>query len=133
MKVVIAGTRYKDPVNKIPFDDYGLIIQSVQRSGYKITEVVCGQAIGVDKLGDQWASSNNIEVRYMPVTPQEWNYYGKAAGPMRNRRMAEYCDAAIVIWDGVSPGTRNMIDEMIRMKKPYYIGMTKSTVEDFMK
>lgn len=132
MKVVIAGTRYKDPANKIPFDDYGLVVQSVQRSGFNITEVVCGQAIGVDKLGDQWASANDCEVRYMPVTPEEWNKYGKAAGPMRNRRMAEYCDAAIIIWDGVSPGSRNMIDEMIRVKKPYYIGMTKSTVEDFM-
>lgn len=133
MKVVIAGTRYVDPVSKIPFDDYGLVIQAVQRSGYTIKEVVSGQAIGVDKLGEMWAQANDCEIRYMPVTPQEWTKYGKAAGPMRNRRMAEYCDAAVIIWDGVSPGTRNMIDEMIRVKKPYYIGMTKSTVEDFMK
>jgi hypothetical protein len=133
MKVVIAGTRYKDPVNKLPFDDYRLVVQSIQRSCFNITEEITGEAIGVDKLGEQWAAVNDIPVTRMPVSPQEWNKYGKAAGPMRNRRMAEYCDAAIIIWDGISPGTRNMIDEMIRVKKPYYIGMTKSTVEDFLK
>lgn len=132
MKVIIAGTRYKDPVNKIPFDDYGLLNRSIERCGFDIKEVVSGSAIGADKLGEQWASVNDIEIRYMPVSPQEWNKYGKAAGPMRNRRMAEYADAAIILWDGVSPGSRNMIDEMIMLNKPYYIGMTKSTIEDFL-
>ena len=132
MRVVIAGTRYKDSINKIPFDDYALVVQSVVRSGFDITEVVCGDAIGVDKLGERWATAFDVDIYYMPVTPMEWKQYGKVAGPMRNRRMAEYCDAAIIIWDGVSPGTRNMIDEMIRVKKPYYIGMTKATIEDFL-
>lgn len=133
MKVVIAGTRYKDPAKKTPFDDYALVAQAVIRSGFDITEEVSGGAIGVDQLGEQWADVYGVEVTRMPVTAEEWNKFGKAAGPMRNRRMAEYADAAIIVWDGVSPGTRNMIDEMIRVKKPYYIAMTKSTVEDFMK
>ncbi len=132
MKVVIAGTRYKDNDNKVPFDDYGLVLRSIERSGFDVTEVVCGLAIGVDKLGEQYALTHDKAIIYMPVTPQEWNKYGKAAGPMRNRRMAEYCDCAVIIWDGISPGTRNMIDEMIRVGKPYYLGMTKSTVEDFL-
>ena len=45
--------------------------------------------------------------------------------------MAEYADAAIVIWNGESPGTRNMIENMIRRKKPYHIGMTSATLKDF--
>jgi hypothetical protein len=45
--------------------------------------------------------------------------------------MAEYADAAIIIWDGQSKGTRNMIENMIRRKKPYHIGMTSATLEDF--
>lgn len=123
MKVIIAGTRYKDPVNKIPFDDYGLIVSAIERSGFEITEEVCGMAIGVDKLGEQWAITNNVPVKEMPA---DWNRHGKAAGPIRNRQMAEYADAAIIVWDGESPGSRNMINEMIRKKKPYYIAMTES-------
>lgn len=120
MKVIIAGTR--------SVEDYALIVQAVERSGYDITEVVCGMATGVDRLGEQWAIANGIPVREMPA---DWHRYGNSAGPYRNRAMAEYADAAIIIWDGQSRGTRNMIENMIRRKKPYYIAMTSTTLEDF--
>jgi len=67
----------------------------------------------------------------MPLTSEEWNRLGKRAGPMRNKRMAEYTDAAIIIWDGKSPGSRNMVNEMIKLNKPYHIGLTFNTIEDF--
>jgi hypothetical protein len=120
MKVIIAGTR--------TIDDYKLVVESIQRSGYDITEVVSGCATGVDRLGERWAIANNIPVKEMPA---DWNRYGNSAGPHRNRQMAEYADAAIIIWDGQSRGTRNMVENMIRRKKPYYIGMTSATLEDF--
>ena len=123
MKVIVAGTRYKDKANKIPFDDYRLVVEAIDRSGFEITEVVCGMAIGVDKLGEQWAIANNISVKEMPAN---WNAHGKAAGPIRNRQMAEYADAAVIVWDGVSNGSRNMINEMIRKKKPYFVALTES-------
>lgn len=128
MKVIIAGCRYKDPVNKIVFDNYGLILQSIERSGFNITEVVCGTAIGVDRLGEQWAISQGIPVKEMPA---DWNKFGKSAGPIRNRDMSLYADAAVIIWDGKTAGTRNMIDCMIKANKPYYIGMTESNLESF--
>lgn len=123
MKVIIAGTRYKDKANKIPFDDFKLVVQAVERSGFEITEVVCGKAIGVDQLGAQYATMKGIEIKEMPAN---WYKYGKAAGPIRNREMAEYADAAVVIWDGVSNGSRNMINEMIRKNKPYFVQLTES-------
>lgn len=120
MKVIIAGTR--------TIDNYKLVVESVQRSGYSITEVVSGCATGVDRLGERWALANNIPVKEMPAN---WSNLGKSAGPLRNKQMAEYADAAIIIWDGESRGARNMIENMIRRKKPYYIGMTSATLEDF--
>ena len=33
---------------------------------------------------------------------------------MRNRQMAEYADGLIVLWDGQSPGTKNMMEEAER-------------------
>lgn len=128
MKVIIAGTRYKDNEKKIPFDDYNLLVEAIKRSGFCITEVVCGCAVGADRLGERWASANGIPVKEMPA---DWNRYGKSAGPHRNRQMAEYADAAIVIWDGLSPGSRNMIENMIRRKKPYYVSLLSATLEDF--
>lgn len=120
MKVIVAGSRN--------VDDYKLVVDTIIRSGYTITEVVSGCATGIDRLGEQWARANNIPIKEMPAN---WNLNGKAAGPMRNKLMAEYADAAVIIWDGESRGTRNMIENMIRRKKPYHIGMTSATLEDF--
>lgn len=122
MKVIIAGSR--------DVKDYALVVRTIESSGWKdqITEVVSGCATGIDTLGEQWARANNIPVKEMPAN---WNLHGKSAGPQRNRAMAEYADAAVVIWDGQSRGTRNMIENMIRRKKPYHIGMTSATLEDF--
>lgn len=120
MKVIIAGSRN--------VEDYKLVSETIERSGYKITEVVSGCATGVDRLGEQWARMHDIPIKEMPAN---WSLNGKAAGPMRNKLMAEYADAAVIIWDGESPGTRNMIENMIRRKKPYHIGMTSATLEDF--
>lgn len=129
MKVIIAGTRYKDKDAKIVFDDYNLVVEAVARSGFNITEVVSGTAIGADRLGEKWAIANGIPIKEIPA---DWNRYGNAAGPMRNKVMAEYADAAIVVWDGKSPGSRNMVENMIRIKKPYYVALTSTTLEDFM-
>lgn len=120
MKVIIAGSRN--------VNDYSLVVQAVQRSGFTITEVVSGCATGIDRMGEQWAIANNIPIKEMPA---DWNRHGNSAGPQRNRAMAEYADAAIVVWDGKSRGSRNMIENMIRRKKPYYVALTSATLEDF--
>ena len=115
MKVIIAGSRN--------VHDYKLVVQAMERCGYEVTEVVCGMANGIDRLGEQWARANNISVIEMPA---DWNRHGKKAGVLRNIEMAKYADAAVVIWDGVSPGSRHMINEMIRKNKPYFVQLTES-------
>ena len=131
MKVVVAGPRYKDMETKIIFDDYHLVVNAIRDSNYKIDELVSGNAVGVDRLGETYATATNTPVKLMPITSHDWSTLGKRAGMVRNRQMAEYCDAAVIVWDGVSKGTRNMINEMIRLKKPYYLRMTMGTLEDF--
>lgn len=74
-----------------------------------IEEVVCGGAKGADLLGAMWANANNIPVKTFLA---EWDKYGRSAGMIRNRQMAEYGDFLIAFWDGQSPGTKNMINEM---------------------
>lgn len=108
MKVIIAGSRN--------ITDYNMIEQVISKSKFNITEVVCGCAIGVDRVGQQWAKNNSIKIEEMPAN---WNKHGRAAGPIRNSEMAKYADAAIIIWDGKSPGSKNMIDQMRRLNKPY--------------
>lgn len=121
MKVIVAGIRYSDPDAKTIFDDYALVAKAIEDSGFDVTEVVCGKAVGADTLGEQWATMKGIPVCEMPAN---WNRDGKAAGPIRNKAMADYADAAVIVWDGTSKGTYNMVQNMIKAKKSYYLVLT---------
>ena len=86
--------------------------------GFKVTEIVSGGCpSGADAAGERWASENDVGVLRFKA---EWEKYGKAAGPIRNKKMAEYADALLLIWDGKSPGSRNMREEMKKLGKKIY-------------
>jgi hypothetical protein len=110
MKVIVAGSR--------ELTDIRLVDQAIMDSKVHITELVSGGARGVDAMGEQWARLNDVPVK---VFPANWNLHGKAAGPIRNRQMAEYADFLVCIWDGCSRGTKNMFETMRSLKKPYFV------------
>lgn len=128
MKTIIAGSR--------DITDQQLVEDAIQESGFTITEVVCGEARGVDKLGKEWGLANGILPKSFPA---EWDNfdlpivrikyrngkkYNAAAGHVRNSDMAGYADALIAIWDGVSPGTKNMIDLALEYELEVYVKRT---------
>lgn len=113
MKTIIAGGR--------DFKDYNLLKKQVdyyRLHKNEITEVVSGGAAGADSLGEMYAIENNISIK---VFNADWNKHGRAAGPMRNKQMADYADVLIAVWDGQSKGTKNMIDQMNKLNKPVFI------------
>lgn len=111
MKVIVAGSR--------SFDDQALMDKWIhQIKSFGLEEIVSGHAKGADSLGEQAAANQDIKLK---IFPANWNLHGKAAGHIRNREMANYADAAIVFWDGKSSGSRNMIEEMVSIKKPVLI------------
>lgn len=84
---------------------------AIEESGIPISEVVSGGATGVDQLAILYARKNHLPFK---VFRADWNKWGKAAGPIRNREMAQYvgpAGALVAVWDGVSRGTNNMILE----------------------
>jgi hypothetical protein len=100
LKTIIAGSR--------DITNYSFLTIALSKIDWEISEVVSGTASGVDSLGERWAGENNVSIKKFAA---EWDLYGKAAGPIRNVQMAKYADAALIIWDGVSKGTKNMIQE----------------------
>ena len=107
-KVIIAGGR--------DFDDYELLKSTclkvlrtaLKRYRKRIEDlyILEGDCKGADKLAKRFA----IEMDTLhAIYPAQWHLHGKAAGPIRNRQMAENADALIAFWDGASPGTANMI------------------------
>ena len=121
MKTIIAGSR--------DITDYNLLLEAIKYSRIPITTVVSGCAKGVDKLGEQYANDNNIPIEPCPA---DWKTFGNNAGPIRNKKMAENSEALIAVWDGVSGGTKNMIDTaeklglmvyVLNLKKRNYCGI----------
>lgn len=98
MRVIVAGTR--------TITDAALVVRALERSGFDVATLIHGGARGVDELAGEWAATRGIPTE---IYRADWFAYGKAAGPMRNRRMAEVGEALVAVWDGVSPGTYDMI------------------------
>jgi len=110
MKTIIAGGR--------TITDYSLVLSAIGESEFEITEVVSGMAPGVDTLAIQYSREHNLPLKEFHA---DWNQYRRAAGPIRNREMAEYGEALIAIWDGESRGTKNMIEEATKRGLKVYV------------
>jgi hypothetical protein len=100
MRTIIAGMR--------DYQNYTVVCAAMEACGWTPTQVVSGCAAGVDSLGERWAKEHGISVQQFPA---DWKTHGRAAGPIRNRQMAEYGDALVALWDGQSKGTGNMIKQ----------------------
>lgn len=118
--LLIAGSREVDPA-AVP-----IIEQMVEfgfkwfenRIGWKFDHVIEGGARGVDRIARNWAEKNGLLVRTMEA---DWERYGKGAGPIRNQDMAKVALAAVLIWDGKSRGTADMLDRVMSRPIPYVV------------
>lgn len=109
MKTIIAGSRF--------IDNYDLVKRAIQFSGFRITKIISGCAQGVDSLGEKWAKENHIELVQYPAL---WDQYGKKAGHIRNDMMAQNAEALILIWDGESKGSANILKQAYKNKLKVY-------------
>lgn len=115
--LIVAGGR--------DFDDVGMLNEALYRFPTILTtEFVNGMCkTGADKLAYEYARKRGRKVIPFPCTQEDWTEHGKAAGPMRNEKMAKFVAAAveritpaqvlgvlIAFWDGKSAGTRSMIN-----------------------
>ena len=132
MKVVICGP--------IDFNDYEVVCQAIEKSGFEITEVVSGGAKGADTLGERWsreqlrkepkvskAKWSDLKQEGAVIKKNKWGSYNSNAGFFRNEEMAKYCDGVIAIDTG-SAGTGHMI----KMAKQYGKELYRYNVEDNM-
>lgn len=110
--VVVAGSR--------DFQNYQLLKATVSQilSAKLLThsvEIVSGTCRGADKLGERFAKEFGLSVREFPA---DWDKHGRAAGPIRNRQMAEYADAVIVFLPPNSRGSKSMMTIAGDLGKP---------------
>lgn len=111
MKLIIAGSRTLD----VPYEFIGWCIHKSPFKG--ITEIVSGGAHGIDESAMDYADFYELKWKILEA---KWEAYGPAAGPIRNREMAEYGDGLLLIWDGQSRGSANMKEQMLKLNKPIH-------------
>ena len=103
IKIISAGTR--------TFNNYELLKSKMDfylsNCGNRTNiEIVSGGARGADSLGERYAKEKGFPVKeFFP----DWSL-GKKAGFLRNKEMSEYASHAVIFWDGVSRGSKLMID-----------------------
>jgi len=120
MKVIIAGSRTITDQAMVRC----IIEDILEKTDLEITEVVSGNARGVDICGECYADEEGIPIKAFPVTKEAYTMLGNFAPLARNSKMADYADALIAIWDGQSRGTKDMIDKMVKLEKPVYVFYT---------
>lgn len=93
------------------FDDYELLKEKcdyfLQNEKKEDVVIISGHASGADALGERYAQERGFQLKTFPA---DWKAHGRAAGPIRNARMASAANALIAFWDGKSRGTKNMIE-----------------------
>ena len=111
-KLIVAGGRdfsdrelmdreIRNTVAELPDDRSVSIV-----SGMAKRTLQDGTTVSADWLAYEWAIANHCKVyKYYA----DWNTYGKRAGYLRNEDMAKVSHGLLAFWDGVSKGTKHMI------------------------
>lgn len=120
-KLIIAGARNL-PV-QIPFieDAVNTLLEPILGDEWDFgdLQIVSGGAKGADASGEAFAKLHGCGLKMFPA---DWDKYGKGAGHMRNKQMANYADAALIFMNKEpSPGSSNMLAWMAVLGKPFMV------------
>jgi hypothetical protein len=80
--------------------------------------IISGGGRGTDLLAEVYARNRTIPfVAY----PADWQRFGRSAGPIRNKIIADQCTDCLAFVHPKSIGTRNTIEEVRKLGKSVYI------------
>ena len=102
MKLLIAGSRGITSFDLTPY-----ITEEVDT-------ILTGGAKGIDTIAEEYADSHGIK---KTIIKPQYDRYGKGAPMVRNKELVNLCDKALIIWDGVSKGTKFTADFAKKMNK----------------
>lgn len=133
MKIFISGSISIKELNKQVIQE----LNNFYESGY---EILIGDAYGADSLVQQHCKDlqyKNVTVyasNYARNNKGKWNVkiidvpndiHGREFYTQKDLAMANDCDVAFAIWDGVSVGTLRNIKQVINLNKPCNVYFSK--------
>lgn len=111
-RIIIGGYRN--------FNDYEVFknfVDSCIGDENEIT-VLSGYCKGADLMAEQYAKEKGLSLELYPA---EWEKYGKAAGPIRNKQMVEKADMVIAFVCERAKGTKNLISQAKKLNKKVFV------------
>ncbi len=95
------------------------VVVVIGSEGHKVEKWGEWKWVGADSYANEYSEKNwMLKMIFHPA----WSVHGKSAGPKRNREMARHAadtkGSCVAFWDGKSPGTKNMIEEFLKLNPP---------------
>lgn len=119
MKICFSGSR--------SINDIDSVIDAIEWRP-AIDEIIVGDCYGADALVQKVAEEKGMDItvygisaipRNCVMTAKYKRIYGSYTE--RDRRMINDADICIMLWDGISPGTKRNIEQAKIQKIPYII------------
>jgi len=111
MKLAIVGSR------DLSIQNYDRMLGVVKNQFRGVTAIVSGGAPGADALAEQVADALSLP---KIIFPADWRKHGRAAGPIRNRLIAQECDYLLAFVNkplAESRGTNNCVNLALDYQK----------------
>ena len=102
MKLLIAGSRSIKEFDLSPY------------IAPDVDTIISGAANGVDTIAEQYADKHKLS---KIILRPDYRRYKRGAPLKRNDAMVELADMVLVIWDGVSRGSKHTIDYAKKLNK----------------
>ena len=107
MKVAIVGSR------GLGVECYEYLERHVPA---ECAEIISGGAAGVDTLAERYAKEKGLK---LTVIRPDYKIFDRAAPIVRNGQIIRQADYVLILWDGASRGTRNVIMTCMKTDKPH--------------
>ena len=109
MRVAVVGSR--------SLDDrcYGVLNEHMPPG---VSEIISGGAVGVDRLAERYALERGLP---MTVIRPDYKTYDRHAPLIRNSQIVAESDFTLILWNGTSRGSLNVIMSCIRTNKPFKV------------
>lgn len=89
--------------------------------------IISGGASGVDSIAEKYADEHKISKL---ILRPRYDMYGRCAPLKRNESMVDVADTVLVVWDGISRGTKYTIDYAKRKNKTIKVILKTDTSID---
>lgn len=111
-RIVIGGYRN--------FNNYDVFKDFVDSCIGKETEItiLSGHCKGADLMAERYAKEKGFALE---IYPADWQKYGRAAGPIRNKQMVENADTVIAFVSESASGTKNLIGNAKKLGKELFV------------